>query len=268
MVEGFKWKWQVRVLLERLRVWSFLNTLRLVYSYLIKRPHESEFRFLANFQGQKGLLIDVGANLGQSVVSSRIFNRSYSILSFEPNPHHGSDLKRIKTIFGLNKFEYHLVGLGDQIGSLQFFIPEVQGVPLTQEATLSRESLLADEDTQKRILETTGQKKFSVKETLVPLRKLDDYCVKPDFVKLDVQFSELQVIQGMKETLQSSYPILIVENSPHLLAIIEYLAPLQYKPYEYDRTKNRLEPSGFGANCMNLFFVPKNRLAWLGSLIS
>ena len=60
---------QLRVFLYRIGLWSLLSTLRLIYSYQSKRPHEAEFRFLANFQGQEGLLIDVGANAGQSGMS-------------------------------------------------------------------------------------------------------------------------------------------------------------------------------------------------------
>ena len=267
MIQKIRWKWQLRVFLYRIGLWSLLSTLRLIYSYQSKCPHEAEFRFLANFQGQEGLLIDVGANAGQSVVSCRMFNSSYSIISFEPNPLHRYDLKRTKMLFGFNKFEYHLVGLGDEIGSLQLFFPVVQGVPLSQEATLSREGLLEDETTRRRIFASTGQSEFSIKETKIALEKLDDYELTPDFVKIDVQLSELKVLQGMRKTLQNSHPILIIENGPYLHAIIEHFWSFGYRPYQYNQEKNRLEPSGVDAICMNVFFVARTRLAWLGSLI-
>ncbi|MEO5969576.1 MAG: FkbM family methyltransferase [Bdellovibrionia bacterium] len=187
--------------------------------------------------------------------------------SFEPNSLHRLDLQRIKVLFGFNKFKYYLVGLGDRTEALQLFFPVVQGVPLSQEATLSRVGLLEDQTTQRRIFDLTGHSTFSIQESKITLNKLDDFGFRPDFVKLDVQLAELKVLKGMVSTLQDSHPILIIENGPYLNSIIEYLDSYEYKPYQYDQKKNQLKPSGANAVSMNVFFVPSARLGWLGSLI-
>jgi FkbM family methyltransferase len=267
MVRDIKWKWKCRVILYRLRLWSLLSAARLILSYWRKRPHELEFSFLANFNGREGLLVDIGANAGQSIVSSRIFNKSYSIISFEPNLLHKTDLRIMEFLFGFRKFKSYLVGLNDKKEIQKLYVPIVQGVPLSQEATLSKEGLLSDHTTQIRIHQLTGQSYFEVEETTISLNTLDDYGLHPDFVKIDVQLSELKVLKGMTRTIQKSHPILMIENGPYLNTIIQYLSTHDYKPFQYNQHQNMLQSVGEGATSMNVFFVPSERLNWLGPLV-
>ena len=268
MVQDIKWKWKCRVILHHLRLWSLLSAARLILSYWRKRPHELEFGFLANFNGRDGLFVDIGANAGQSIVSSRIFNKNYSIISFEPNILHKTDLRIIGFLFGFGKLKSYLVGLSDKKEIQKLYVPVVQGVPLSQEATLSREGLLSDQTTQKRIYELTGQSYFEVEETTINLNTLDDYGLNPDFVKLDVQLSELNVLKGMTRTLQKSHPILMIENGPYLNTIVQYLSAYDYKPFQYNHYQNKLQSIEKDATSLNVFFVPSVKLNWLGRLVA
>lgn len=259
-----KLKWPIRVTLHRTGIWKILSRCRLVLSYLLKRPHEQDFRYFRCFEGKSGLFIDVGANAGQSVVSFRIFNRSYKIISFEPNPFHEGDLKWLKKILPGEDFDYFMAGLSDGEGKERFYVPMIQGVPLTQEATFIKDSLLNHSLAVERMKGATGHVDFSIMEMDVPIGAFDSYHFKPDVIKIDVQTSELDVLKGMNQTLKSCRPILMVERGTTLPQIIEYLSPLGYRLFRYDEKKGNLVAFNPHFLCLNVFFIPEERIAKFG----
>lgn len=254
-------KWPIRVALYRIGSWMFLSRLRLMISYLFKQPHEQDFRFFRRFQGREGLFIDVGANAGQSVISFRIFNQSYRVISFEPNPFHEKDLRWIKRCRLGRDFEYHMTGLAEEEGVKPFYVPVVQGVPLTQEATFIKDSFLNSSITVQRIIGATHHVDFSIRELKVPIQTFDAYQnthqLKPDIIKLDVQTSELEVLKGMIHTLQTFHPIIMIERGTTLPQIIEYLSPMGYQLFRYEEKTDELVPCDAQFLCLNVFFVAK-----------
>ena len=73
---------------------------------------------------------------------------------------------------------------------------------------------------------------------------IDEYCrinkVKPDFVKIDVESAEFQVLRGMVNTIKKYKPIISIEvgdispsNIKGSRANIEFLEKLGYKPYNF-----------------------------------
>jgi FkbM family methyltransferase len=94
----------------------------------------------------------------------------------------------------------------------------------------------------------------------------------PDFIKIDVEGYEYKVLQGAKNTLRSSKPILFIEiaktfNDRHFtnkdfLSIFTFLSSLDYEPYLVKENKVRhFEPTEIidGVN-MYLFLNKKTHL--------
>jgi len=79
--------------------------------------------------------------------------------------------------------------------------------------------------------------------------RLDDLSLSPSFIKIDVQGTELQVLQGSLETLAQYRPVLLIENAES--AIIDFLSRLGYRPYSWER--GRLIPNRIGK--LNTFFM-------------
>lgn len=92
---------------------------------------------------------------------------------------------------------------------------------------------------------------------------LGERRLRADFVKVDAESSELEVLRGMAHTLRSSAPMLTVETGdygvpgqPSTRACIDHLAALGYRCLELDPRdgwrEHRPQPSyGYG----NLFFT-------------
>lgn len=221
--------------------------------HLARRPHDPDFAVFGLWPERDGLFLDVGANTGQSALAFRLFNRRSPILSIEPNPLHEPDLRAVRRL--IRGFDYVLCAAGDEPGTLTLHTPVLGRVPLTGEASLSREIV---EGREPHLLEHLGLPQrpgtLDVVETTVPVRPLDDLGLAPAFVKLDVQGWEIPAVRGMWTTLEEHRPVLFVENGPYIPELGELLAGLGYEPRRFDA--GRLEPFA-GEEVMNVVFVPR-----------
>ena len=82
----------------------------IVNSYL-KICHEDDYHFFEVFKDRKNVLIlDVGANYGQSIISFSSVLPNAKIISFEPGIDCTFYLEKLKKFTNLN-YEYHKVGI-------------------------------------------------------------------------------------------------------------------------------------------------------------
>ena len=76
------------------RLYSAARRAAILGRYARKRVHEPDFEFFRGRGDGTGMLLDIGANAGQSALSFRAVNKG-PILSIEPNPGHERDLKMV-----------------------------------------------------------------------------------------------------------------------------------------------------------------------------
>jgi len=167
--------------------------------------HDPEYRELpADLDG--GLVVDIGANIGQSVISLRsLFPRS-PIVAFEPNPGCAAMLQRVAAATR-GTVQVHQVGIGERAEDLYFYVPVLPGgVELLQEGSCDPE-VFAEPVTLRRIGNA-----FVLKRITVPVRRLDDYDLSPALVKIDVQGFEIQVLRGALGTIRRARPALLLER--------------------------------------------------------
>ena len=221
--------------------------------YLLRRPHEADFACFAHFRDRDGLFLDVGANSGASALSFRMFHRKSPILSLEPNPFHEKDLKLLARF--VPRFSYMICGAGEKNERRTLYVPVYREVPLTGEASLIRESI-SGSWTLAQLGEEPADEEFGVIEVPVEIRRLDDLRLSPDFVKIDVEGSELSILRGLRCTLEAHEPILLIEAASHATEIREFLSPLGYDAFTYRPAEDRLVPH-VNEPTTNLFFIPR-----------
>ena len=156
---------------------------------------------------ETGVVVDIGANRGQSAIRLANLKPRAEIISFEPNPHCSAGLKFTRWLLRSHTFSYHVCGISDRSGELVYYEPWINALPVSAEGTFCRENL--DDELKARIGE------FSVRETRLPLQTLDSFSLSPTFIKIDVQGSELNVLKGARKTITRSRPVILVERNHH-----------------------------------------------------
>ena len=201
------------------------------FRFLLRRPHEPEFAAFALFPERRGLFLDVGANAGMSALSFRIFCRRNPILSIEPNPLHEKDLAYVGRL--VRRFEYRLFAAGAENGSLTLHTPVFRGTPLTPfSAVTSRQAVEEHGFLRNYLGDRAHSSEFLIVSQEVPVRRLDDFGLMPDFIKIDVEEYEHEVLLGLRETLARTHPVLLLEGPT--AETRELLAEFGYHPFLYD----------------------------------
>lgn len=244
---------RIKILLSRggpAYIW--LRRLRALTRYLLRRPHDPDFRVFGSIKGD-GLFLDVGASVGQSAYSFRIFNRSSPILSLEPLPEHQGDLRFVSKV--LRGFDFLPFGAGKEAGNFPLYVPQIRDYALPAETSLDRSNAAS-------VLDQLCAKGFSRSELTLrivqsELIAIDDLHLNPAFVKVDVEGLELEVLEGMMDTIRSTRPLIMLEHSASTSHVIQLLMPLGYSCVVANSSGAGFD-SYHGQRCTNVFFLPSN----------
>src|SRR5689334_11398630 len=137
--------------------------------YLRRKPHDPDFAAFGLFTGRRGLFLDIGANVGQSALSFRVFHDG-PILSIEPNVDHRRDLQLLKRL--IRNFDYLMVAAGEENTRAMLRIPRYRGANVTGEASLLRSSGIGGDWASRHLSGATDE--FTILEREVEVRRLDD----------------------------------------------------------------------------------------------
>jgi FkbM family methyltransferase len=172
------------------------------------------------------LLLDVGANRGQSIEALLLVAPQSRIMSFEANGSLGQQLQRV---YRPNpRVTVHDFGLGDIDQTIRLYVPAYRRWRFDGLASCSREEAAAA--LQERIV---GYREalLTIHEVPCLVRRLDDMELTPFFIKLDVEGYEYQVLRGAEQTLRAHRPVLMVESPG--TDTIEFLESLAYERFAY-----------------------------------
>ncbi len=184
---------------------------------LRRRPFESDFEILARLPAAPGqVLVDVGANRGQSIDAMRLYHRDTPIHAFEPAARLAD---RLAARFANDAaLTLHRVGLGDRDATCTLYTPVYRGFGYDGLASFDRgeaagwlsAATVANFDPAALILH----------EAICTLARLDDFNLAPAFIKLDVQGYERAALLGGEATLRAHEPVVMVENNPGADALL------------------------------------------------
>jgi FkbM family methyltransferase len=225
----------------------------LLGQYVLRRPDEPDLLAFKTFGRTSGLVVDIGANGGQSAFAFAHLLKGHRIISFEPNPALWPDLDFAARWLG-EKFCYRKLGLGPESATMTLFVPQIGELAITTRASLSR----SDADAHCKLLETETGRSVSIIEIEVEIATFDSLDLKPDFVKIDVEGYELGVLQGMTRTLSEARPVIMAEsnsNNEHCWAILN---KFDYRIAWFDHGFGRFEERPTG-KANNWFALPPSR---------
>lgn len=223
-----------------------------------KVPHESDFFFFRNVIVDSPMIVDVGANAGQSVASFDATCPGGRIVSFEPNERYRDVLEHIKSdLVSDGRFQYHMVGCGKSSALLDLHVPYVGGEPYFQEASLSADHFQIDW-VRERLLSYGGELTF--RSFQITIEPVDDFNLSPHLCKIDAEGWEFDVLQGMTSTISRQAPIFLIENNDYN-QVTAFLGDRGYRAYEYIAAENRVEP--LSRATANSFYLRPDHARWL-----
>jgi FkbM family methyltransferase len=193
-------------------------------------PHESDFRILKNINFDDRVFVDVGANLGQSINSAKLFRPEIHIVSFEPHPNLARRLKRIYEHDSL--VEIRDVGLSDRAGSFTIYTPIYRGYVYHGLSSLDPAS--ASQWISTNTVFFFDPKRLSINEEHCSVRQLDDEGLAPAMIKIGVQGTEGRVVRGAVKTIERYKPVIMVERDIGMSEVREILQQLNYSEYRLD----------------------------------
>lgn len=152
---------------------------------------EQELLYLDRIVPDGAVTIDVGANCG--LYTRKLARLSRQVYAFEPS-HEMADLLRRTSASNVS---VHEIALSDQTGNAELFIPQDD-----DELNYGLASLES----------TISASNKEVVSVNVPTARLDAIVHQDvDFVKIDVEGHELNVLNGAVELLEHSQPVFLVE---------------------------------------------------------
>jgi FkbM family methyltransferase len=194
---------------------------------------EDDFRAIARMPlSASSLFVDIGANRGQSINALRTIFPGCRIVAFEPNP---APFRQAATALGHgNGSEIHNIAIGHENGTLSLKTPSCRGVVFDQHASV--EGL--DVDDLAKFLRDMGYtfvrpSNIDFLANTIEVRPLDDFGLKADFIKIDVEGHEGAVLSGARQTIETNLPIMMIEGGERP-GVAERFQALGYIRFVFD----------------------------------
>lgn len=163
---------------------------------------EKDFFYFLNLLPEKGVILDLGANIGVTSYHLAKARPKSKVLSFEPLSINMDILKKLKNKFRLNNIKEYPLAVGNENTTLKMVMPVINKVPMHG---LSH-ALHRD------IKENNSGMMFEV-----PMVRLDDFkevYIESDRItgiKIDVENFEYFVLQGARNLIEKHQPVIYCE---------------------------------------------------------
>lgn len=165
---------------------------------------------------RKGTYIDIGANVGLTTLP--MIDYFNEIHCFEPNP---VALDKMKDNIDINLVNIHPVAVSNFIGSADLVVPNNN----TEHGSI----------VNVRYDKWQGNRRIKTQLYKVDVKTLDSYnFTNVDFIKIDTEQSENEVIEGAMQTIMRDFPVIFMENKrSEAKKAVDSLISLGYKHRTY-----------------------------------
>ena len=172
----------------------------------IRIPHHETWMnaVLRDFYKNKGLFVDVGINLGQTLIKFKSLHKNGRYLGFEPNPNCVAYCSRLIKLNDWKAVKIACLGLAERSSVLPMFFDNEDTTSTQCSATF-----------------VEGYRPSTNKQVglYMPVLNLDNFAStliseQVELIKIDVEGGELFVLEGMYRFIQDHRPRIIVEVLP------------------------------------------------------
>jgi len=191
---------------------------------------EEQFYFALNLSNKT--VYDIGGHVGiMALFFSRMAGSAGSVITMEPNPINVSRIKDNLALNCIQNVEVIQTAVGDQQGRAEL----VFGSTETAMGSLNKEIKESIELDKESIAITVD---IDLLDQIVESRRLK----MPDFVKIDVEGFEINVLRGMKKIIEKVKPELFLEvhgmtyetKEKNVKEIVQFLLENKYSVYHVE----------------------------------
>jgi FkbM family methyltransferase len=210
------------------------------------RPDDPFSAHLKRYSGKARTAIDAGANIGlYTHPLSKIFRRVYA---FEIN----KDITGMIKQYNPGNIELVECGLSSQAGTAILNIPVNRGCDLSGYASLDRSA----------VLEEVGE----CIERECQLVALDDFGItEVDFIKIDVEGHELEVLKGGAKTIAQWRPVVFAEvRTAKERQVEEWFRDMNYRQCRFNENGKLVALTELVPSVGDSLYVPVERLGEFG----
>lgn len=188
-----------------------------------------EHRFLKSLDYKGKNVFDVGGYFGLlTMFFAREVGQNGTVTTFEPNPNNYNIIMDHLQLNNFRNVKVVPIGLSKNAEKLKFVVDDERPARGTAQPAL-QDQYLNHKTT--RVLEI----EVDTMDNLVTLHKLPV----PHFVKIDVEGLELEVLQGMTQTISRHKPDLFIEmHGQNKLEIIDFLLSQAYNIHQVEHGFN------------------------------
>jgi FkbM family methyltransferase len=219
---------------------------------LRRAPHERDFLALRSWRVAAPVVVDVGANRGQSIRSFRYVLEDPWLHSMEPNPFLAAHLR---TAYRNDpRVQVHQVAVSDAPGLLDLYLPRYGHTVYDTRAALSPEA--PEEFLSPASFAGFRPNRAIVEKVQVTVTTLDQLEVQPQLIKIDVEGADDRAVAGATELLTRCRPLVLVEFPQ--ASTVDVMERLGYTPHAYDADADRLV-GGCTGELNTYFLLPEHR---------
>jgi FkbM family methyltransferase len=236
------------------------------YIYFYDDPYNYEFTpILLELFRKCNVFYDIGANLGFYTALANEVNPACTVYAFEPSKGPFHYLSRNARINHWKNTHLEALALSDHSGSTTFY----------EEYKLKYSYLRYHLSGIGTLEKDNPHKKSDQYE--VKLSTLDDFRAAKktgdiDLIKMDTEGTEILILEGGKQEIFRSRPIIICEILPgnQEIKYEQFFSGRQYQIFRFENTK--LVPvttivGGGNQDDRNFFFVPDEKVEWVRPFI-
>ncbi len=200
------------------------------YWYHGKRREHDSMSLFARLIAPGDAVVEIGAHIGYiSLYFAHLAGEAGRVVVFEPGVNNLPYLR--ENLAAASNTQIIEKAAGNINGQASFFLEDLTG----QNNSLVRDYEIFQNNA------TRSRWSGGYSEVTVDVVRLDDYLpahdVQPDFIKIDVEGAELEVLEGLTGILERAQPLLMVEVTRNHAALCSLLAN-----YGYELFNAALEP--------------------------
>lgn len=251
-----KLKWKAEKIFSH-NPYLYFYTKKILKYFPLALPHDRDFHaFKYIWNNGNSIFLDVGANDGISARSFRRLNKSFKILSIEPNPFQVESLESFKK--SDSNFDYHLIGAGEQSLELDLYTPIYKGrIPIHSAASSDAFALKKNVEL---VYPERIHKHMIYEKTRIQVKPLDDLNLKPALIKIDTEGFDYFVLRGLKKTIMEHRPSIMVEaHGPSQERIISFFNEINYEALHFIQDRETFT-SAIPKTAKNIFGVCRDYL--------